>query len=580
MRGFHLLIWFCLLTCSAYGQLEAALDFHKIKVIWKAGQPVGDVKIKNGIISKIEIEEGKGSVKERTFAFESTNDNSLAITFDSLFTEPGSLSTLVTVNSNVDPFSFFLRDVSSLYPIYIPEYEVVVLPFADKRSYNEIKKDILDRNLLSNVAKMEKAAETSFEEARQSTRKQSVPTWLGTSRDIRIFQISQSLETAPFERDVITPQNAHEPIFAPGEGQRVINYSYVFGRGQGVRSTIDRKLEDGVLPILNTQLLDGGIQYSTAMFTALERSILQVDQPYGTNFWVADHHLAGHMFTEEQQKVANGKLEAFHDMTNEQTVLFSKTIIKNVDPVPRYAWIKIPCPGRAWWDRFNYQFDQGYSQFSDDAVFLVAKLNDDPIPNEEMAILIHPNDSVIVEFFLPHSPISRSRAEALFDISFENKLREVKSFWNTKLDLAAKIQLPETRIDEMIRAGLLHLDLLTYGQEPEGPLAPSIGIYAPIGTESAPIMQFYMSIGLFDEARRALMYFLEKQHENGMIQNFGGYMVETGAVLWSIGEYIRYTRDLQWLRKIKPQLIRSCNFLLEWRNENKQPNLINKGYGF
>ena len=52
-----------------------------------------------------------------------------------------------------------------------------------------------------------------------------------------------------------------------------------------------------------------------------------------------------------------------------------------------------------------------------------------------------------------------------------------------------------------------------------------------------------MSKGWENIAKRSLMYFLDKQHEDGMIQNFGGYMIETGAALWSIGEYFRYTRD-------------------------------------
>ncbi len=44
------------------------------------------------------------------------------------------------------------------------------------------------------------------------------------------------------------------------------------------------------------------------------------------------------------------------------------------------------------------------------------------------------------------------------------------------------------------------------------------------------------------------MYFLDKQRGDGMIQNFGGYMGETGSVLWSIGEYYRYTHDTAWVR--------------------------------
>lgn len=88
---------------------------------------------------------------------------------------------------------------------------------------------------------------------------------------------------------------------------------------------------------------------------------------------------------------------------------------------------------------------------------------------------------------------------------------------------------------------------MTFGQEPDGTLAANVGVYSPIGTESAPIIQFYASMGLNDLARRALNYFIETQQENGKIENYNGYMVETGAVLWSVGEYFRYTRDKEWI---------------------------------
>ena len=131
----------------------------------------------------------------------------------------------------------------------------------------------------------------------------------------------------------------------------------------------------------------------------------------------------------------------------------------------------------------------------------------------------------------------------------------------------------------MIKSGLLHLDLITFGQQPNGPLATNVGIYSPIGTESAPIMQFYMSMGWENEAKRALTYFLETQQESGLIANYSGYMVETGAVLWSIGEYYRYTKDKKWLMEIMPKIKKSCNYLIDWRNSNKKDELKGRGYG-
>jgi len=86
-------------------------------------------------------------------------------------------------------------------------------------------------------------------------------------------------------------------------------------------------------------------------------------------------------------------------------------------------------------------------------------------------------------------------------------------------------------------------------------------------------------MGWNDIAKRSLMYFLDKQHEDGMIQNFGGYMVETGAALWSIGEYFRYTRDTLLVNAIKHKLLKSCEFLIKWREGNKDPELKGNGYG-
>ena len=139
--------------------------------------------------------------------------------------------------------------------------------------------------------------------------------------------------------------------------------------------------------------------------------------------------------------------------------------------------------------------------------------------------------------------------------------------------------MPEQRIDEMIRAGLLHLDLITYGSEPEGTVVPTIGVYTAIGSESAPIIQAMESLGWNDTARRSLQFFLDKQHDDGFIQNFGGYMLETGAALWSIGEHYRYTRDDEWLAQIKEKLLKAYEYIVAWRKRNMTEQLRGKGYG-
>jgi len=162
--------------------------------------------------------------------------------------------------------------------------------------------------------------------------------------------------------------------------------------------------------------------------------------------------------------------------------------------------------------------------------------------------------------------------------SFDQRFLECKAYWQTKLQQGAQIRVPEKRIEEMIQAGLLHMDLITYGNEPDGDLAPNVGYYGPIGTESAPIIQFYNSMGWSEIAKRSLNYFMDKQHEDGSIQNYQSYTGETGAVLWSLGEYFRYTRDKEWIKKIEPEILKACDYLMKWRASNKIDSLRGRGY--
>jgi len=373
---------------------------------------------------------------------------------------------------------------------------------------------------------------------------------------------------------------ASSPVSLPETNNTSAEYCFMTGRGAGVEQNISRRLDEGVLPILHTTMKDDDIEYKTTSFVSFESSILDKNRSFGTQFLVADHYSAGHMFTPEQKESLKNLLE-INSVKTEETVLYFRAEAINIASVPRYAFFRTLRPGSGWWEKFSYSYDRetGFSGYSADRIFGISKLNGKSLPNEEIAVLLQPGDTAVFEFYLPHNPVSGERALRLAEQSFSERLVECRNFWKEKLNDAARIKLPEKRIEEMVQAGLLHLDLITYGIEPEGTLAPCIGVYSPIGTESSPIIQFYCSMGLHDIARRSLMYFLDKQHEDGMIQNFGGYMVETGAAIWSMGEYFRYTRDTAWVNDVKLKLLRSCDFLLQWREKNKKADLEGKGYG-
>lgn len=548
-----------------------------VAIEWIGDRPEGSIKVLNATLVKIAIAKGKGNVKKQNFALSNSGPARITLDIEGVKNAAGPGATIVKVNTRRGPFSFFLRDVNKQHPIYLPANGAVVLTGTDQRTYKEIEGVIKSRDFKSKLQIIENEPEESFDFAAKHTIEQTAPTILGLSRDFRVFQYDENFMNNATSS--ITPKLSSSPLMIPEERIGVA-YAFCVGRGVGVSPGGTRRLEDGVLPIINSTLTDDDVTYHSTSFVALEHTPLTGSTVKGTHYLVADNHSAGHMLTKEQMEVLKPELPKALK-TAEQPVLYFRCTATNNGNVLRYAWFKTVKPGVGWWHKSKYTMDPltGFSAYARDTVMAVSKLNGKPLPNEEIAVLLQPGEKVNFEFYLPHSPVTEQQAVVLAKQNFDTKLLECKTFWNTKLKKGAKIKVPEQRIDEMIKAGMLHLDLVTYGKEPDSTLAPTIGVYSPIGTESAPIIQTYASMGWFDIARRSLNYFLDKQHEDGLIQNFGGYMVETGAALWSMGEYYRYSKDKKWIIKIKPKLLKSCDYLIKWRNDNKKEELRGKGYG-
>lgn len=491
-------------------------------------------------------------------------------------TAPGAPATRVTVKAGPAHFTFFLRDVSAAWPIWIPQYGAAVTTDADVRSYEQIAEDLRQRGLQNELDQMAASPEDSFAAAAAATREQICETWLGLGRDMRIFRVN--FETQMGYLGVFQAQQSGYGGGFWGKRDLAGPECELFvGRGSGVRVDVRRWLDDGVLPILNAEQRDCGMVYRMSAFATLERSALTAPNIRGTHYLVADSLCVGHMHLPAEEKFVKDNLAAEIDGNGEQTVLLIRVEAINSGSTPHYAFLSAMIPrNRTGW---TYDGTRGWGMVEGGKVSSLTRLNGQPLPQSEVSVLVAPGEKVTLEVAMPHGFISAERAAALMSFDFEQRRAECRQYWQAKLAAAASIHVPEKRIDEMIRAGLLHLDLVTYGLEPDGPLAATIGLYSPIGSESSPIIQFYDSIGCHRLAERSLEFFLAKQHENGFMQNFGGYMLETGGVLWSMGEHHRYTRDDVWLRRVQPNVSKACEYLLAWRERNKRPELADKGYG-
>jgi hypothetical protein len=489
------------------------------------------------------------------------------------------------------PFSFFLRDVDREWPIFLPAGNVAATAADDRRTLDQIRADITGKRLCTLLQETAHRDEQDYASASQGTRSIHANTWLGISRDARTFEFglrNQGRDAMHF----VKPQYGGSQHLPPQFTGKPYVYKFQVGPGMTCVEDIARRLDAGTLPILHVRQVEQGVTYDFTCFATLEKTQLKPKSVRGTHYLVADGHGYGHMFTPGQQaqfdKLKDGELRR-----DEETVFCLRCQAVNTSRAPAYAWFKAPQPvdadmvvntsphirfdGRRGMSIFDFS-QAPLAGIGGRTACCVCRVNGRPMEQEEVAILLKPGQQAAFEFLIPHSPIPVARAARLAKADLGALLDQCRAFWRVRLAKAARISLPEQRIDEMLHAGLLHLDLVTFGLQ-KGPLAPFIGVYCPIGSESSPIIQFMDSMGWADTAQRALDYFLAKQHDDGFIQNFGGYMLETGAALWSMGEHYRYTRDLAWVRRIKPNVLKACDYLQRWRRRNMREEIRGRAYG-
>jgi hypothetical protein len=552
-----------------------------LRILWKQYPVKGRIETVRCNLMKMVADSLSGSRIDAPDFELSQDPCALTLTLDSLEGGTGTCEPTVTVWNDANPFTFRVRDVCKRYPIYIREYEVIVTAGDDPRPFEAIAAGILEANLPDAIGKLDREPEESFEEAVQGTFNFPSPTWLGISRDIRLFEVGY-VGMPTYENLFATTHDYIKPRLGSWSVKRYKDLKtdyllrYFIGRGVSCARDMKRSLEDGYLPILNTEFEDGKIHYSMQYFTTLEQSPLTSDNVEGTHYLVADANFSMYNHTPEQTREKEALWDTEMDF-KEEVVLYFRVIAENKNPVPVYAFVEMPSPIGPSVIRFDEE--TGLGTVEDEKVFMIYSVNGRPIPQKETAILIPPGEKAEYLFIIPHNPISVQRAQALQKHSYEKRLIECKAFWNEKLEKAMHLNLPEKRIEHMMKAGFIHLDLLCMGKEPDGPLAPNIGFYCPIGSESSPIVQYLAAVGRTDLSERAMNYFFAKQHEDGFIQNFKGYMLETGAVLWTAYLHFLYTGHTDWVRTQEEKIAKSADYLIAWADRNRREELRGRGYG-
>lgn len=492
----------------------------------------------------------------------------------------GSCSTIVTAGN----FSFFLRDVNSEYPVFVPDIGAAALPENDPRSYDEVCKEVSGKHRLASFAQIDAEPEESFEHAKIGTRDRTCSTWLGSGLDIRGFWMDMLDMRAPFPDNYldykfwgyIRPATHYHGSKPSPDAAEPYHLFFQVGTGPHCAPEITRHLEDGYLPILHSTQKDGDMEYHLTAFATLERHTLSKEFVHGTPTDIA-YSFCGFP---SNIRLPLDEIERRRRSLDrsEEPVLLVKIRAKNTSAAPAYAFFTAGHPKFADWSRnrlycrnMKYTFRNGSCTLDEyeDKTVVLNRLKGKAMTEEEMSVLVMPGEEAVMEMIVPNGPLPADRAEALSRIDFDEHYAACRKYWLDFMNRTAKIELPEKEIENRVKAGLIHQYLATTGEQ-TGPLMANVGIrYTPIGSESTPMIMAYEWLGLTEIAARCIEYFLGRQNEKGGIFVYSNYENETGPALWCAGEHYRITQDKEWLKRNAAALKKSCNYLLEWRNSNK-----------
>lgn len=561
----------------------------KIAVLFGEDMVNGKINAVNGTIKKISALAPDGITDGKNFQLPS--GGKLEIEMDTFTLKRGALPTIINILTEKNPFSFFLRDVNAETPIFFPEFKAAVVPPEEPRTYSEISDAVNSKMLVSDFSRFENEPEESYKNAGENNRDQYCPTWLGLGRDMRIFRIGYQERYGYWGQ--IQPCNHSVPRnFIDIEKYYQLNeelaksfyqINFEIGHGASCRPNISRWLEDGVLPVLHSKQVEQDIHYNITAFASLENEPLSRENVRGSDWRACYMNTGGNMTTPKDHEELKDLLKAEIYEREQEVICCLRVEAVNLGRIPRYAWFKcghvtgfkcqpLKIPGK-------HYFANGFSCFDvSKKVYAINLIDRKAAEEEEIAILLQPGGKVIFDLIIPHCPITQERANNLTKFDFDAHLKACIDFWKNKLASATQIYIPEKEINESVKAGLLHCDLATLGLEPEGVALATVGWYSPIGTESSPIIQFFDSVGWHKLAERTIQFFFERQYESGFVQNFARYESETGPFLWTVGEHFRYTKDIEWLKRIMPNIKKAVKYLLDWRSRNKKDEYRAKGF--
>ncbi len=166
----------------------------------------------------------------------------------------------------------------------------------------------------------------------------------------------------------------------------------------------------------------------------------------------------------------------------------------------------------------------------------------------------------------PFRPVPQARSADLFRNEKASVwLDRTISFWKTKLAGAARIEVPEKKAAEALRAAhvcqLLAMD--------RGELHAGEGFYDVFYIRDGAYQVMALEeAGLAAEARRAMESFLGNQRPDGRFETQKGQFDANGQALWALWQYAAITGDRAWLERVYTPMKKAAEWTIAARKQS------------
>ena len=146
-----------------------------------------------------------------------------------------------------------------------------------------------------------------------------------------------------------------------------------------------------------------------------------------------------------------------------------------------------------------------------------------------------------------------------------------EAYWKSLLESAMQVDLPDAFLTNLIRASQVHCLLAARSEDGGRRVAPWISSdrYGPLESEANAVIRGMDLFGQTEFARRSLEFFIKRYGPRGFLTT-GYTLVGTGEHLWTLAEHYDRARDRDWIKRIAPDLLRVCDWIVAQRAKTKR----------